>query len=92
MQLKKIPYALAVAGIGAALATGYMKFDGHAVSDANAAVGTPAAAAQRDDRGHASSGGHWNGRDGLLAIGDARDVDLSAADDGRVMQHVLAVG
>jgi serine protease Do len=45
MQLKKIPYALAVAGIGAALATGYMKFDGQAVSDANAAVGTPVAMA-----------------------------------------------
>ncbi|MEP7275417.1 MAG: Do family serine endopeptidase [Betaproteobacteria bacterium] len=45
MQLKKIPYALAVAGIGAALATGYMKYDGHALSDANAAVGAPVAVA-----------------------------------------------
>jgi serine protease Do len=43
MQLKRIPYALAAAGIGAALATGYMKFDGHAVSDANAAVASPPA-------------------------------------------------
>ena len=45
MQLKKIPYALAAAGIGAALATGYMKFDGHALSDANAAVNAPVAVA-----------------------------------------------
>ena len=43
MQLKKIPYALAAAGIGAALATGYMKFDGTAVAAANAAVNTPVA-------------------------------------------------
>ena len=43
MQLKKIPYALAAAGIGAALATGYMKLDGNAVAAANAAVSTPAA-------------------------------------------------
>jgi serine protease Do len=37
MQLKRIPYALAAAGIGAALATGYMKYDGNAVSAALAA-------------------------------------------------------
>ena len=37
MQLKRIPYALAAAGIGAALATGYMKYDGDAVSAAQAA-------------------------------------------------------
>ena len=46
MQLKKIPYALAAAGIGAALATGYMKFDGTAVSAANAAVANPPVVAQ----------------------------------------------
>ncbi len=45
MQLKKIPYALAAAGIGAALATGYMKFDGQAVSDAYAAATPPAVVA-----------------------------------------------
>jgi len=45
MQLKKIPYALAAAGIGAALATGYMKFDGAAVSDAQAATAAPAVVA-----------------------------------------------
>ena len=45
MQLKRIPYALAAAGIGAALATGYMKFDGSAVAAAQAAVSGPVAAA-----------------------------------------------
>jgi len=45
MQLKKVPYALAAAGIGAALATGYMKLDGAAVSNAQAAPAAPAVVA-----------------------------------------------
>src|SRR5882672_7380063 len=44
MQLSKISYALAAAGIGAALATGYIRFDGTPFADARAAVTAPAAA------------------------------------------------
>ena len=44
MQLSKISYALAAAGIGAALATGYMRFDGAPFADARAAVTAPVAA------------------------------------------------
>jgi serine protease Do len=42
MQLKKITLALAAAGFGAALATGYQHLDAPAVSLANAAVSAPA--------------------------------------------------
>jgi serine protease Do len=42
MRLKKITMALAAAGFGAALATGYQHFDTHAVSLAEAAVTAPA--------------------------------------------------
>src|SRR5690242_10750647 len=41
MQFSKVSYALAAAGIGAALATGYMKFDGTPFTDAHAAATTP---------------------------------------------------
>ena len=41
MQFSKVTYALAAAGIGAALATGYMKFDGAPFADARAAVTAP---------------------------------------------------
>jgi serine protease Do len=44
MQLSKISYALAAAGIGAALATGYMRFDGTPFADARAAATAPAVA------------------------------------------------
>jgi serine protease Do len=44
MQLPKISYALAAAGIGTALATGYMRFDGAPFADARAAVTAPVAA------------------------------------------------
>jgi len=44
MQLSKISYALAAAGIGAALATGYMRFDGAPFADARAAATAPVAA------------------------------------------------
>jgi serine protease Do len=44
MQLSKISYALAAAGIGAALATGYARFDGTPFADARAAVTAPAVA------------------------------------------------
>src|SRR5437773_168923 len=42
MQFSKVTYALAAAGIGAALATGYMKFDGTPFADARAAATAPA--------------------------------------------------
>ena len=45
MQFSKVTYALAAAGIGAALATGYMKFDGAPFTDARAAVTAPVAVA-----------------------------------------------
>jgi serine protease Do len=45
MQLSKISYALAAAGIGAALATGYAHLDGGTVADARAAVTAPAVVA-----------------------------------------------
>src|SRR2546423_11055673 len=38
MQFSKVTYALAAAGIGAALATGYMKYDGTPFTDARAAA------------------------------------------------------
>jgi serine protease Do len=41
MQFSKVTYALAAAGIGAALATGYMKFDGTPFADARAAAAAP---------------------------------------------------
>ena len=41
MQFSKVSYALAAAGIGAALATGYMKFDGTPFADARAASPAP---------------------------------------------------
>ena len=44
MQLSKLSYALAAAGIGAALATGYARFDGTPFADARAAATTPIAA------------------------------------------------
>src|SRR5438105_14289532 len=45
MQFSKVTYALAAAGIGAALATGYMKTDGAPFADARAAVSVPAVVA-----------------------------------------------
>jgi serine protease Do len=45
MRLSKISYALAAAGIGAALATGYAHLDSGAVADARAAVTAPALSA-----------------------------------------------
>src|SRR5438046_10728145 len=45
MQFSKVTYALAAAGIGAALATGYMKFDGTPFADARAAATAPAVVA-----------------------------------------------
>src|SRR5438477_1473602 len=45
MQFSKVTYALAAAGIGAALATGYMKFDGTPFADARAATTPPAVVA-----------------------------------------------
>src|SRR2546423_11953191 len=45
MQFSKVTYALAAAGIGAALATGYMKFDGTPFADARAATAPPAVVA-----------------------------------------------
>ncbi|HEY4137271.1 MAG TPA: hypothetical protein VGN65_02355, partial [Casimicrobiaceae bacterium] len=41
MQFSKVTYALAAAGIGAVLATGYMKFDGTPFADARAAATAP---------------------------------------------------
>jgi serine protease Do len=45
MQLSRISYALAAAGIGAALATGYAHLDSGAVADARAAAAAPAVTA-----------------------------------------------
>ena len=45
MQFSKVTYTLAAAGIGAALATGYMKFDGTPFADARAATTPPAVVA-----------------------------------------------